>query len=470
MPEGSYWKNVTKLAGGTAVGQTVAIFAAPVLTRLYSPDDFGVMAVYASIVGIIGSLASASYHLAIPIPEDNGEAANLFGLSLILVIFVVGLTGVGVEFAGGNLAIQLGVPELAEYLWLVPLGVLGLTVYEVANQWALRQKTFAVVAKTTVAKDVMQTGTQLVIGYLLAGPVGLLIGQLVGQWLGVGSLLRSAIKLSGGVFRNISYSGLIGAAVRHSKFFLFTTPSTLLNVAGRNTPVIILAYFFGSTVAGLFALGERVLMVPVTLVAKNASQVFVVSAAQFHRNGRLAIEVENLFEQMLRIGLAPVIIFGLSSPIIFALAFGEQWTEAGYYARWFSGWLLFVFVSFALMPVILVLERQKEGMWFQGLLALGRIGSLVLGGWVGTAMSTVVTFGLVSGFLWAFYLTWLLKLSGVPLTRAVQVFSKQLVISLPFVVPVAVSIVLDTSEIITSVIVLVCVLFAFLSQSRRIKQ
>ena len=194
----------------------------------------------------------------------------------------------------------------------------------------------------------------------------------------------------------------------------------------------------------------------------------MVSASEFIRIGRLAIEVEILFEQMLRIGLAPVIIFGLSSPVIFTFVFGEQWVEAGVYARWFSGWLLFVFISFALSPVILVLERQKEGMWFQGFLALGRIGSLVLGGWVGTAMSTVVTFGLVSGFLWAIYLAWLLKLSGVPLTRAVQLFSKQVVMSLPFVAPVGVCIVLDTSEIITSVIVLVSGLLAFLSQNRRI--
>ena len=53
MPEGSYWKNVTKLAGGTAIGQAVAILAAPVLTRLYSPDDFGVFANCLSGPGVL---------------------------------------------------------------------------------------------------------------------------------------------------------------------------------------------------------------------------------------------------------------------------------------------------------------------------------------------------------------------------------------------------------------------------------
>jgi len=457
LPKGRYGKNIAKLATGTAVGQAIAILAAPVLTRLYSPGDFGVLAVYASVLGIIGSIASLNYHQAIPLPETNGEAANLFGLSLLAMSVTVGLTFVGVGIAGSDIAGLLGVPELSPYLWLIPVGVLGLAFYEVVNQWALRQKAFSAIAKTTVAKGVVQTGAQLSYGFLATGPFGLLLGQLLGQWVGAGRLFYSAMKENGDVFRGITITNMRVAATRHSKFLKFTTPSVLLNAAGRNTPVIILSYFFGVAVAGLFALGERVLMIPVTLLAKNASQVFVASAAEFNRVGRLAEEVEYLFERMLRISLAPVIILGLASPVLFAVIFGEQWAEAGHYVRWLSPWLLFVFISFALMPVILVLERQKEGMWFQGLLAIGRVGALVVGGIFGTAMLAIAAFGLVSGFLWAIYLIWILLMSGVAIGNVVRIFAIQTIVSIPFAIPVAVCMILGANELLTVGVVAICI-------------
>ena len=458
LPNGRYGKNIAKLAIGTAVGQAIAIVASPVLTRLYTPNDFGVLAVYASIIGIIGSLASLSYHQAIPLPENSSDAANLFGLSVLLIFFVASLTAIAAMSVGPEASVLLGVPALTSYLLLIPLGVLGLATYEAINQWAIRQKTFSAIARTTVSQGVAQTGTHLAFGFAATGPFGLLIGQLLGQWVGAGNLLRNAVRENGEEFRCISFSGMKRAAIRYSNFFQFTSPAILFNVAGRNTPPLILAYFFGGAVAGFFALGERVLMVPVTLLAKSASQVFVASAAEFKRQGRLSIEVEHLFKRMLMLGLAPAIILGLSAPLLFALIFGDQWTEAGHYVRWLSAWLLFVFVSFALAPVILVLERQKAGMWFQGSLALGRVFSLVLGGLIGNALFAVALFGVVSGVLWAVYLAWLLAASGVSATRAVNIFGKEIVRSIPFVAPIAGCIFFGVADIVAAGAVLICFL------------
>jgi O-antigen/teichoic acid export membrane protein len=460
LPQGRYGKNIAKLAVGTAVGQAVAILASPVLTRLYTPNDFGGLAVYASIIGIIGSLASLSYHQAIPIPEDDSDAANVFGLSLLLILIVVGLTAIATVLVGAEVATLLEVPELSPYLWLVPLGVLGLAGYEAISQWAVRQKEFSAIAQISAAKGVAQTGTHLAFGFLTTGPFGLLLGQFIGQWVGAGSLLRRAVRESGDVFRNVSLSRIWNAATRYSNFLRFTSPSVLLNVAGRNTPPLILAYFFGGAVAGFFALGERVLMIPVTLVAKSASQVFVASAAEFHRQGQLGIEVEHLFARMLKLGLAPVTILGISSPILFAFVFGDQWSEAGHYVRWLSPWLLFVFISFALAPVIFILERQKVGMLFQGVMAIGRIGSLVVGGLVGNALFAVALFGLVSGSLWAIYLSWLLIVSGVSMQRVASICTKEMLSSLIFAAPVAGCIVFSVAEMITVATVFVCTLSA----------
>jgi O-antigen/teichoic acid export membrane protein len=466
-PEGRYGKNIARLVLGTALGQAIAVIASPVLTRVYAPNEFGLLAVYASIIGIIGSLASLSYHRAIPLPEIESEAANVFGLSLLLVIVVTGLTTIATILVGSDIVSLLGVPELAPHIWMIPLSVLGLASYEAVSQWSVRQKAFLNISRATVAKGAVQTGTQLILGFASLGPFGLLFGQLLGQWAGLGGLLRKLLRESHGEMRSISMIGMRAAALRYSNFFKFTSPAALFNVVGRSAPPLVLAYFFGSATAGFFTLGERVLMIPITLLSKNASQVFVASAPEFHRRTRLGIEVEHLFERMLKLGLAPTMILAVSAPILFAFVFGDQWVEAGHYVRWLSAWLLFVFISVALAPVVFILGRQKEGMFFQGAMAVGRIGSLVIGGLTGDALLAVALFGIISGLLWAIYLVWLLSASGVSMTRVACVFIKELTISLAFLAPVAGCIILELSNLITVSAVSTCVLLAVLRSLKK---
>ena len=68
--------SVAKLAGGTAVSRLVVLMAAPLLTRIYTPDDFGVLAVYGSIVNIAVVLSSLRFEFAIPLPEQEDVTAN----------------------------------------------------------------------------------------------------------------------------------------------------------------------------------------------------------------------------------------------------------------------------------------------------------------------------------------------------------------------------------------------------------
>ena len=113
------------------------------------------------------------------------------------MLLTVGVTTLAVVFFGGDIVNQLGVPELASYLWLIPLGVLGLAFYEAINQWAIRQKAFLAIAQTTAARGFVQTGTHLVFGFTAAGPFGLLLGQFFGQWVGAGKLLRRLRTVAG---------------------------------------------------------------------------------------------------------------------------------------------------------------------------------------------------------------------------------------------------------------------------------
>ena len=48
LPKNAFARGVSVLVGGTAGAQLLTILAAPLLTRLYGPEDFGLVAVNGS--------------------------------------------------------------------------------------------------------------------------------------------------------------------------------------------------------------------------------------------------------------------------------------------------------------------------------------------------------------------------------------------------------------------------------------
>lgn len=81
-------KNIALVAGGTAFAQLIGVVFSPIITRIYLPEEYGVLTVYASVLAIISISASLDYQLAIPIADDDEKAINLLALSTIVLTFL----------------------------------------------------------------------------------------------------------------------------------------------------------------------------------------------------------------------------------------------------------------------------------------------------------------------------------------------------------------------------------------------
>ncbi len=446
LPKGAFNRAAAMLVGGTAIGQVVTIVASPLLTRLYAPGDFGTLAVYTSVITIIGGQASFSYHQAIPIPETDGEAANLLGVSMLTTVATALFSGVAMALCGQWMAIRLGAPGLGPWLWMVPLGVFALSAHEVAQQWAVRKKAFRVIASTTVIRGFAQIGTQLGLGLVGVAPFGLLLGQLVGQWSGSGTLLRLAWKEDEAAIRALTARSLQDSAVRHQDFPRYSAPAVLLSAIGTEAPALLLSFFFGNSVTGLYALGMRVLSMPVSLVARSAGQVFFASAAEALRAGRLAEETATLYGRMVRMAAPFTVLLVLAAPDLFAVVFGEKWREAGVYTQWMVPWIGVVFLAYPLMALVSVCDRQRSGMVWQVALLVGRVSGLAIGGMNDNARLAIALFGLGSGSLWAAYTLWLLRLAGVRLGVAGRMSIRPVIESVAFSLPIIAAKVLGASS------------------------
>ncbi|MBA2777332.1 oligosaccharide flippase family protein [Billgrantia kenyensis] len=408
LPTRAFARGVSVLVGGTAGAQLLTLLAAPLLTRLYAPEDFGLLAVYGGLLALFTVVASGRYQLAIPLPETEREAAAVLMLSLL----VVGLTSLVallmVVLGGGALAELLGVPSLAPWLWLLPLGVALAGGYQAVSHWAVRVKAFPAIAATRIKQSLVLLTIQLAASPLGGG--GLLLGQAAGQGAGTLTLVRPALRTAREL--RITLAEVWAAALRYCKFPLFSTWSGLFNTLGKQLPALLFAALFSPVAAGLYALAHRVLAMPMSLIGEAVGKVFLSSAAQAHRRGELGPLVAKVHATLAQIAMPPAIVLVLIGPELFALVFGERWREAGEFARWMAPWLYLVFITSPLTHLFSILERQGQGLLFQSVMLGVRLAAIAIGAAADDLLLTVALFSLGSAVCWIGFLGWIAYLTA----------------------------------------------------------
>jgi len=437
LPEGSFARNVITLMTGTTFAQALTILVAPILTRLYSPEDFGVYALYTSVLGILAVISCGRYELAIVLPEKDEDAANLLVLSILICFGMAALTLLLVALFRTQLANLLGAPELAPWLWFMPLSLIAAGLFQTFNYWSTRRKQFKRLAMRTITQSTVTASTQIGVGTLhsSAGPGGLIGGSIVGQLAATGRLAWQ-IGRDEGIFikENCNRSKITKVLQRYKKFPIYDLWSSLLNTASTMLPALLLGYFFTPAVVGYYALGNRVLAMPMGVVGGSIAQVFFPQAAEARRTGELDRLTLEMFKRLLAIGLVPILLITIAAPDLFALIFGARWWTAGEYVRWMSMWLLFVFISSPLSTVYSVMEKQREGLIVNIVMFGSRLIVLVIGGIKGDALYAIALFGVTGAVLWVFNCIYIQHLAGVPIINLVTVIAKQVVYSLPYAV------------------------------------
>jgi lipopolysaccharide exporter len=389
VPGGAFARSVVTLASGTAVAQVLLVLALPVLTRLYTPADYGALAVYSSTLTVLVVLASLRYEAAIPLPEDEAVAGSLLALTLVILAAMTVLVSLLVWLAGDQFITRANVPVLRPYRWLVPLGFLGAGAYQALSYWAIRRGAFGRIARTKLSQGVGQVVAQVGFGLAGTGAPGLLVGDVIGRVAGGGGLALLALR--GRPFARVTAASLASAAGRYRRFPLLTTWSGLLNVGSLQLPSILFSAGFGAAAAGLYALSYKTLVLPTMLVGQAVGQVFLSRAAGVAREPeRLRTLTERTALALFGGGLPVFCLVAFAGPQLFATVMGNRWEEAGRYAQvlapWFAVWL----VSNPLSGLLTVREWQASAVGFSACEFALRLAALLIGARRGSPMLAVV--------------------------------------------------------------------------------
>ena len=187
-------RNVLTLMTGTTIAQAIPVAISPILTRLYSPDDFGVYALFISIAMIFASIANGRYELAIMLPEEDEDAFNLavLGFAITLCMSVV-LLFIFVVF--NRLITEiLGNQEISFWLYFIPVVVLFIGLYNVLNYFNTRLEKYKDIASANIYKAFILVSVQLSIRLIKGGVVGLVSGQVLSNMVANVKLLKNTLS------------------------------------------------------------------------------------------------------------------------------------------------------------------------------------------------------------------------------------------------------------------------------------
>lgn len=354
---------------GTTIAHAIPIAITPIITRVYTPQDFGIYFLFLSITLIIGSIANGKYELAIVLPVDDEDAINLFALGFIITTILSMSLFFVLLIIKTSVRDLLDIKEESYIILFIPFVVYIAGVFNLLKYLSIRLNKYHTLAKATVIKSIITGIFQIFIGLLKSGVLGLISGQLISQFIIDIYLVRNIMSRN---TISVSVQNMFLIGKRYIDFPKYYLLAGLLNTSSINLTNICISIFYSQSILGYYSLVQRVLRIPATLVGNSVSDVFFKFATEEKHNTGTSIQTfKTTFQKLTGIAILifPIIYFCIDDVIIFV--FGKSWAEAGRYAKILTPLLCIRFIVSPLTRISYIYGKSKFVLiWQAGLLML----------------------------------------------------------------------------------------------------
>ena len=399
---------------GTALAQVIPVLLSPVLTRLYSPEQYGTLALFTAVVGIFSVAATFRYELSIMLPEQDSDAVNIIVLSLILNFSLSTILLIITFLFNKQLTDLFNNPAISGWLYFVPVMVFLIGVFQSMHYWLSRKKHYRKLSAAWISRSGIKGGAQVGVIYALPGigTAGLIGGAIFGQFVATVIIVRQSLMQISSAFQKVSFKRITELAKTYKNFPVINTPHALVNNLSSNLPVMLLTSFFSNKVAGLYSLALMAVMLPTGLVSNAIGQVFYQRISEAHnKKEALYPYTIRLVKGLFFVSIIPFGLLFLLAPSLFGLIFGGQWTEAGLYTRILTPWIIMIFLVAPLSYIPITLGYQKKALYIEIAGISAKLFALVIGSYYQSSFIAVVLFSLSGFFILVYSLTWIISLS-----------------------------------------------------------
>lgn len=350
-------KYIMVLMSGTMIAQIFSYLLAPIITRLYLPEEAAEMGLYVRIIGIGATIATLRYELAIPIIKSDSHSFRIyrFALRIVLNVFLISFIAIIVPTLFAENA-----SDRLFYL-LIPVGIGLLAFSNLGTNWSIRNKFFNTISISKISNSLTGNLSKVGLGFLNMGYIGLILGVVIGLLLSAIFFFRDfgTSKKEHQISSKSTRNYLL--AKQYDEFPKINLPHTLLDLGRDLLVVFIIWQLFSKADYGLYNHSYQMLRIPLVLAGASIGQVFFQKCAEMYHKGE---DIMHLAKKSVLIlfllSIVPFSIIFFFGEELFTYVFGEEWRGAGVFSEIMAPWFMVNFVSSPISTLPLVLRRQKS--------------------------------------------------------------------------------------------------------------
>ncbi len=398
LHKSGFFRDTLILSGGTAIAQVLPFLFYPILGRIFTVEEFGLLATITAVTSIMAVVASGKYESAILVAKNKNEAASLALLALLVSALFLIVSYLILQTTLANaLCRWVAEPMLKKILWICPISAWAIIIFTVYNEWCVREKHFKSLSLNKAINSGAIVGAKTLLGYVHIFGHGLVIGDTIGRAISAIICIMRAMARDGKTFMVVRWKDITAAAKKYADFPKFTMPGQLLNTIALNFPILMLAAYFDKAEVGHFSMAINIFAIPLTVISGAVRDVFRQRANEqiiTTGNCRALFKKVALLLTLISVGAAMVFVWFL--PQLTTVFLGPQWHTCGVYAQILCGAMVLSFIANSLSGMFIVANKLRHLFFWQIYFVVTTIAAIIVGGLIYKSMIvTVILFSVL---------------------------------------------------------------------------
>lgn len=425
--KGSFVQNSAWMfaSSGTSIAVQFVFFY--ILARIYSPAVYGLFGVFNVYVSTLGNAATLGYNQAFVLPQTNRHFSSLLQLTIRVSFFICLICFLVSLLFGKKIVGLFGHEELGNWTYFIAPVSFLLAMDRITADWAIRNKEFKMQTLVSVGTTLATKVYNVLHGMLIAPLVsGLIYTTILQHLLRIFTYMSFVISdTKERLTEKITRRELLDTAREYKGYPIFVHWGNVINIFSNNLPAALLPLIgFGLTEAGYYVNSVVLLDIPIRMLGAGIASVYMQKAAEIQRERahELKEQTWKVFKYILIISCIFSFLVILFGEKMYTLVFSETWSTAGKAAEILVIFYFFRMISSPLSSLFNILRNEKASFWFQVVLLVVRIVSLVAGSFYSNDFITVILwYSVANAVMYFIYCVWIFYLIKFPLTKMVTV-------------------------------------------------
>jgi O-antigen/teichoic acid export membrane protein len=318
---------------GSLLSQILMAVASPVIFRLYSPEEFGVFALFISIVTVLLPVVSGGYNLAIVSAKKNQDGNDLFVLSIYATLIISAILLLFLFLFEEPIKIFLDAKKLSLWFYAIPIAVCLQSLNLIIADYANRFKNYKLIAKSSVIRSFFYIILVISFGYFGLSNYGLFFSELLASVIIIIFVIIHYKKF----FIQINFKNnrkLKFIIKKYINFPIFTVVPVILNNLATLMPIFFLTKFFSDLIVGYYFFAIKIIYYPISFISSAISTLHLKKTSELISQKKdvkpYFIKIMLILISFITIPAITVILFG---PELFEFIFGKNWKIAGEFAQ-----------------------------------------------------------------------------------------------------------------------------------------